>query len=80
MFAYNLVFICLYLFSGKEMAEQRDSDIATLVELPGFPFGEVLTVPQNFGSIYLGETFSSFVNVQNDSTQTVRDVVLKVQF
>jgi len=63
--------------AGKEMAEQRDSDIATLVELPGFPFGEVLTVPQNFGSIYLGEMFSSFVNVQNDSTQTVRDVVLK---
>ena len=39
---------------------------------------QVLTVPQNFGSIYLGETFSSFVNVQNESQQTVRDVVLKV--
>lgn len=34
-------------------------------------------MPQNLGSIYLGETFSSFVNVQNDSQQTVRDVVLK---
>eukprot|EP00116_Pleurobrachia_bachei_P019201 sb/3479463/ len=62
---------------GEELMALREKDIAVLPKIENFPFGEILTVPQNCGSIYLGETFSSFVNVQNESNQTVRDVVLK---
>ncbi|XP_030851983.1 trafficking protein particle complex subunit 13 isoform X2 [Strongylocentrotus purpuratus] len=45
--------------------------------LPGFTMGEILTLPQNFGSIYLGETFSCFVSVHNDSLQNSQDIHVK---
>ena len=64
-------------YCGEELVTHRDKDITVIPNLVTYPYGEVLTVPQNLGSIYLGETFASFVNVQNDSQQTVRDVVLK---
>jgi hypothetical protein len=31
--------------------------------------GGLLVLPQSFGNIYLGETFSSYVCVHNDSTE-----------
>ena len=31
--------------------------------------GSLLVLPQSFGNIYLGETFSSYVCVHNDSTE-----------
>uniref|UniRef100_A0A2K6EIB9 Trafficking protein particle complex subunit 13 n=1 Tax=Propithecus coquereli TaxID=379532 RepID=A0A2K6EIB9_PROCO len=39
--------------------------------------GEMLTLPQNFGNIFLGETFSSYISVQNDSNQVVKDILVK---
>ncbi|XP_018100654.1 trafficking protein particle complex subunit 13 isoform X3 [Xenopus laevis] len=39
--------------------------------------GEMLTLPQNFGNIFLGETFSSYISVHNDSNQVVKDVQVK---
>ncbi|CAM9883106.1 unnamed protein product [Lampetra planeri] len=39
--------------------------------------GDMLTLPQNFGNIFLGETFSSYISVHNDSSQLVRDVSIK---
>ncbi|XP_043919291.1 trafficking protein particle complex subunit 13 isoform X2 [Protopterus annectens] len=39
--------------------------------------GEMLTLPQNFGNIFLGETFSSYISVHNDSSQVVKDIVVK---
>ncbi|XP_077318766.1 trafficking protein particle complex subunit 13 isoform X3 [Lithobates pipiens] len=39
--------------------------------------GEMLTLPQNFGNIFLGETFSSYISVHNDSNQTVKDIQVK---
>ncbi|XP_037386478.1 trafficking protein particle complex subunit 13 isoform X2 [Talpa occidentalis] len=39
--------------------------------------GEMLTLPQNFGNIFLGETFSSYISVHNDSNQVVKDILVK---
>uniref|UniRef100_A0A8C7A5M3 Trafficking protein particle complex subunit 13 n=1 Tax=Nothoprocta perdicaria TaxID=30464 RepID=A0A8C7A5M3_NOTPE len=39
--------------------------------------GEMLTLPQNFGNIFLGETFSSYISVHNDSNQIVKDILVK---
>uniref|UniRef100_A0A8C5P937 Trafficking protein particle complex subunit 13 n=1 Tax=Leptobrachium leishanense TaxID=445787 RepID=A0A8C5P937_9ANUR len=39
--------------------------------------GEMLTLPQNFGNIFLGETFSSYISVHNDSNQVVKDIQVK---
>ncbi|XP_053164981.1 trafficking protein particle complex subunit 13-like [Hemicordylus capensis] len=39
--------------------------------------GEMLTLPQNFGNIFLGETFSSYISVHNDSHQVVTDILVK---
>ncbi|EMP36521.1 UPF0533 protein C5orf44 like protein [Chelonia mydas] len=37
----------------------------------------MLTLPQNFGNIFLGETFSSYISVHNDSNQVVKDILVK---
>ncbi|XP_033636886.1 trafficking protein particle complex subunit 13-like isoform X2 [Asterias rubens] len=42
-----------------------------------FSVGQLLMLPQDFGSIYLGETFSSYVSVHNDSQHVVKDILLK---
>ena len=34
-------------------------------------------LPQSFGNIYLGETFTSYVCVHNDSTEVCSTVVLR---
>jgi len=39
--------------------------------------GQALVLPQSFGSIYLGETFMSYVSLHNDSTETCDSVILK---
>ncbi|CAA0835839.1 Unknown protein, partial [Striga hermonthica] len=40
--------------------------------LPG-----LLVLPQSFGAIYLGETFCSYISINNSSSFEVRDVVIK---
>lgn len=45
--------------------------------LPAASLGELLTLPQNFGSIYLGETFSCYVSVHNDSSHNVKEILIK---
>ncbi|KAJ7548624.1 hypothetical protein O6H91_07G019900 [Diphasiastrum complanatum] len=39
----------------------------------------LLLLPQTFGSIYLGETFCSYISVGNHTTHLVRDVVIKAE-
>jgi len=39
--------------------------------------GGLLVLPQSFGNIYLGETFSSYVCVHNDSTEVCGNVVVR---
>ena len=40
--------------------------------------GPLLVLPQNFGNIFLGETFSSYISVHNDSSSLVTSVNVKV--
>ena len=34
----------------------------------------------NYSNIFLGETFSSYVSVHNDSKMVVKDIVIKVRW
>uniref|UniRef100_A0A0N5BCL7 Trafficking protein particle complex subunit 13 n=1 Tax=Strongyloides papillosus TaxID=174720 RepID=A0A0N5BCL7_STREA len=43
------------------------------------PIGSYLLVPQTFDSIYLGETFTCYVCISNDSIQTCIEICSKVQ-
>ncbi|KAJ4488342.1 DUF974-domain-containing protein [Lentinula aciculospora] len=55
--------------------------------LPGYPktlrdltqASELLTLPSSFGSIQLGETFSSCLSVNNEATTEINYVALKVE-
>ncbi|KAK3089805.1 hypothetical protein FSP39_006667 [Pinctada imbricata] len=66
------------IFPGNFFPRSPDTDIARPDGVPYFGLGDLLTLPQNFGNIFLGETFSSYISVHNDSTQLCRDIALKV--
>jgi len=53
------------------------NDVATTKGAEMLNCGELLSLPQAFGSIYLGETFSCYVSILNDSNQVTKDVTLK---
>ncbi|XP_064624897.1 trafficking protein particle complex subunit 13-like isoform X2 [Lineus longissimus] len=53
------------------------NDLTTVQDAPNLGIGELMTLPQNFGNIFLGETFSSYISVHNDSSQICRDVMVK---
>ncbi|XP_054721599.1 trafficking protein particle complex subunit 13-like [Uloborus diversus] len=50
------------------------SDIGSPRKLEYFGSGNLLMLPQSFGNIYLGETFSCYMSVHNDSQQIVSNV------
>ncbi|XP_051972190.1 trafficking protein particle complex subunit 13-like [Xyrauchen texanus] len=52
-------------------------DPSTVKGAESLILGEMLTLPQNFGNIFLGETFSSYISVHNDSNQVVKDILVK---
>ncbi|XP_068609001.1 trafficking protein particle complex subunit 13 isoform X1 [Brachionichthys hirsutus] len=58
---------------GRLMRE----DSSTIKGAEILMLGEMLTLPQNFGNIFLGETFSSYISVHNDSSQVVKDILVK---
>jgi len=65
--------------SGKDLEQDLFSsslkeDVNTLGTLPAVLPGGLLVLPQSFGNIYLGETFSSYVCVHNDSTEVCTNV------
>ena len=47
--------------------------------LETFEVSEILKLPLNFGSIFLGENFSCYICVNNESTASVRDLGLKAE-
>ncbi|RCV42293.1 hypothetical protein SETIT_9G205100v2 [Setaria italica] len=49
-------------------------DHADALALPG-----LLVLPQSFGAIYLGETFCSYISINNSSSFEARDVVIKAE-
>ena len=63
---------------GSEVLDQhQSSDVNTGPGLTSLPPGCLLVLPQSFGNIYLGETFTSYVCVHNDSTEVCSSVVLR---
>lgn len=40
---------------------------------------DVVTLPQSFGSIFLGETFTSYVIAHNESREKVTNIVVKAE-
>ncbi|KAI3829296.1 hypothetical protein L1987_03416 [Smallanthus sonchifolius] len=39
----------------------------------------MLVLPQSFGAIYLGETFCSYISINNSSSFEVRDIIIKAE-
>ncbi|KAL5486366.1 hypothetical protein EMCRGX_G018832 [Ephydatia muelleri] len=64
---------------GKLLEDESSRDVCSTRNLPFFSVGEALTLPQNFGTIFLGETFNWFVAFLNESQELLRDVVMKVE-
>ncbi|XP_046661786.1 trafficking protein particle complex subunit 13-like isoform X1 [Homalodisca vitripennis] len=62
---------------GMHLNNHLKSDITSVAGAESFAVGQLLLLPQSFGNIYLGETFSSYICVHNDSTQSAKDVTLK---
>ena len=59
---------------SQSLSAQVDGVLANL------SFSELLALPPFFGNIYLGETFSSFVSVNNEeSRDRVLDIVIKAE-
>ncbi|XP_075502995.1 uncharacterized protein LOC142540601 [Primulina tabacum] len=50
------------------------NDPSDSIGLPG-----LLVLPQSFGAIYLGETFCSYISINNSSNIEVRDVIIKAE-
>lgn len=62
---------------GNLLNTHLKNDITSVADLETVAAGEFLLLPQSFGNIYLGETFSSYICVHNDSAQSAKDVTLK---
>lgn len=62
---------------GVTFENAQMSDITSVKGLRAFALGELFVLPQSFGNIFLGEVFSSYVTVHNDSNQPVKDIVIK---
>ncbi|XP_015132797.1 trafficking protein particle complex subunit 13 isoform X1 [Gallus gallus] len=62
---------------GNLFNQLMKDDPSTVKGAEALMLGEMLTLPQNFGNIFLGETFSSYISVHNDSNQVVKDILVK---
>ncbi|XP_069483460.1 trafficking protein particle complex subunit 13 isoform X2 [Ambystoma mexicanum] len=62
---------------GDLFNQLMKNDPSTVKGAEMLMLGEMLTLPQNFGNIFLGETFSSYISVHNDSNQVVKDILVK---
>jgi len=65
--------------AGDTLKTLMQSDIGSNPQAVPMAIGSLLVLPQNFGNIFLGETFSSYISVHNDSAVTVTDVIVKVE-
>ncbi|XP_011625579.1 probable trafficking protein particle complex subunit 13 homolog [Amborella trichopoda] len=73
----------LLSFSEDERNKSRDMSYwrRFVLENPSDAMGlsGLLVVPQSFGAIYLGETFCSYISINNSSNFEVRDVTIKAE-
>ncbi|KAG0613204.1 hypothetical protein M758_6G085200 [Ceratodon purpureus] len=61
----------------KEGPYWRRSELEKPIDALGLP--GLLVLPQTFGSIYLGESFCSYISVGNHTSHDVRDVGIKAE-
>ena len=59
------------------MKTHLETDLKSLDGYENLNLGKFLLLPQAFGNIYLGETFSCYVCVHNDSTDVCRNVTIR---
>ncbi|PSN39245.1 Trafficking protein particle complex subunit 13 [Blattella germanica] len=62
---------------GNLLNNDLKNDITSVPGIETLSAGQFLLLPQSFGNIYLGETFSSYICVHNDSNQIAQDVSVK---
>ncbi|CAB4065145.1 TRAPPC13 [Lepeophtheirus salmonis] len=59
------------------MSSEHLKDPASCKDLPEAALGRLLVLPQSFGMLYLGETFSCYISLHNDSTEGCMSISLK---
>lgn len=62
---------------GNLLNNYLKDDILAVRGMETLAAGQFLLLPQSFGNIYLGETFSCYVCVHNETNQVVHDVSVK---
>lgn len=62
---------------GNLLNNYLKDDIVAVKGMETMAAGQFLLVPQSFGNIYLGETFSCYLCVHNETKQVVKDVSVK---
>ncbi|XP_066997089.2 trafficking protein particle complex subunit 13 [Anabrus simplex] len=62
---------------GNLFNNDLKNDVTSVSGVETLNAGQFLLLPQSFGNIYLGETFSSYICVHNDTNQVVKDVSVK---
>ncbi|ODM91887.1 Trafficking protein particle complex subunit 13, partial [Orchesella cincta] len=65
--------------TGDLWMKELKTDVTTVPGLENLSLGQFLRLPQGFGNIYLGETFSSYVCIQNESPVPVTNAVVKIE-
>ncbi|XP_045497939.1 trafficking protein particle complex subunit 13 [Colias croceus] len=62
---------------GNILNNYLKDDATSVVQMETLAAGQFLLLPQSFGNIYLGETFSCYVCVHNETNQPVQSVSVK---
>ncbi|XP_023946923.1 trafficking protein particle complex subunit 13 [Bicyclus anynana] len=62
---------------GNILNNYLKDDATSVVQMETLAAGQFLLLPQSFGNIYLGETFSCYVCVHNETNQPVQSVSIK---
>lgn len=63
----------------SKLTASHNIDMQSEIRVRDFGLSQMLQLPSDFGNIYLGETFNTLVTVNNDSTQAMSEVSLKVE-
>ena len=67
----------MIVFLRNLFEQSLSSDANVAPRLKNLTPGCLMVLPQSFGNIYLGETFSSYVCVHNDSTEICSTVSVR---
>ncbi|KAL0838825.1 hypothetical protein ABMA28_016859 [Loxostege sticticalis] len=62
---------------GNILNNYLKDDATSVTQMETLAAGQFLLLPQSFGNIYLGETFSCYVCVHNETNQPVQSVSIK---